>query len=164
MCGLCRLHVGNNFLNDRFDELEAAAISRSVDCLVQWSQWICRRLSVCNFCSSAVTYRPQPSCRPTRALAQSLSQRSCNCQVVCRKLTLDYLAVITRGITGYDCVANVGESCSWYGPVYLGYIESAEQNTFDWLHILPVRVTISQYKSYSANGSHILLVEVIFCQ
>ena len=30
------------------------------------------------------------------------------------------------------------------------------QNTFDWLHILPVRVTISQYKSYSANGSHIL--------
>ena len=58
------------------------------------------------------------------------------------------------------------------------------QNTFDWLHILPVRVTISQYKSYSANishilparvtisqykpcsanGSHILPVEVIFCQ
>ena len=30
------------------------------------------------------------------------------------------------------------------------------QNTFDWLHILPVRVTISQYKSYSASGSHIL--------
>ena len=29
------------------------------------------------------------------------------------------------------------------------------QNTFDWLHILPVRVTISQYKSHSANGSHI---------
>ena len=28
------------------------------------------------------------------------------------------------------------------------------QNTFDWLHILPVRVTISQYQSYSANGSH----------
>ena len=26
------------------------------------------------------------------------------------------------------------------------------QNTFDWLHILPVRVTISQYKSYSASG------------
>jgi len=40
------------------------------------------------------------------------------------------------------------------------------QNTFDWLHILPVRVTISQYKSYSANGSQyvILPVEVIFCQ
>ena len=38
------------------------------------------------------------------------------------------------------------------------------QNTFDWLHILPVRVTISQYKSSSANGSHILPVEVIFCQ
>ena len=38
------------------------------------------------------------------------------------------------------------------------------QNTFDWLHILPVRVTISQYKSYSANGSHILPAEVIFCQ
>ena len=38
------------------------------------------------------------------------------------------------------------------------------QNTFDWLHILPVRVTISQYKSYSANGSHILPVQVIFCQ
>jgi len=38
------------------------------------------------------------------------------------------------------------------------------QNTFDWLHILPVRVTISQYKSYSANGSHILPVEVIFYQ
>ena len=38
------------------------------------------------------------------------------------------------------------------------------QNTFDWLYILPVRVTISQYKSYSANGSHILPVEVIFCQ
>ena len=30
------------------------------------------------------------------------------------------------------------------------------QNTFDWLHILPVRVTINQYKSYSANGSRIL--------
>jgi len=30
------------------------------------------------------------------------------------------------------------------------------QNTFDWLHILPVRVTISQYKSYSANDCHIL--------
>jgi len=38
------------------------------------------------------------------------------------------------------------------------------QNTFDWLYILPVRVTISQYKSYSANGSHILPVQVIFCQ
>jgi len=38
------------------------------------------------------------------------------------------------------------------------------QNTFDWLHILPVRVRIRQYKSYSANGSHILPVEVIFCQ
>ena len=58
------------------------------------------------------------------------------------------------------------------------------QNTFDWLHILPVRVTTSQYKSYSvnishilparvtisqikscsANGSDILPVEVIFCQ
>jgi len=38
------------------------------------------------------------------------------------------------------------------------------QNTFDWLHILPVRVTISQYKPRSANGSHILPVEVIFCQ
>jgi len=44
----------------------------------------------------------------------------------------------------------------------VGYIESAaqsraeRQNTFDWLHILPVRVKISQYKSYSANGSHIL--------
>jgi len=32
------------------------------------------------------------------------------------------------------------------------------QNTFDWLHILPVRVTISQCKSYSANGSHILSI------
>jgi len=30
------------------------------------------------------------------------------------------------------------------------------QNTFEWLYILPVRVTISQYKSYSASGSHIL--------
>ena len=38
------------------------------------------------------------------------------------------------------------------------------QNTFDWLHILPVTVTISQYKSYSANGSYILPVEVTFCQ
>ena len=33
------------------------------------------------------------------------------------------------------------------------------QNTFDWLHILPVRVTINQYKSYSANGSGILPIK-----
>jgi len=38
------------------------------------------------------------------------------------------------------------------------------QNTFDWMHILPVRVTISQYQSYSANGSHILSILVIFYQ
>jgi len=38
------------------------------------------------------------------------------------------------------------------------------QNTFDWLHFLPVRVTISQIKLCSANGSDILPVEVIFCQ
>jgi len=38
------------------------------------------------------------------------------------------------------------------------------QNTFDWLHILPVTVTISQYKSCSANISHILPVQVIFSQ
>jgi len=42
--------------------------------------------------------------------------------------------------------------------------EQQNGKTLDWLHILPVRVTISQYKSYSANGSHILPVEVIFCQ
>ena len=45
------------------------------------------------------------------------------------------------------------------------------QNTFDWLHILPVishilpaRVTISQYKSYSANISHILPARVTVSQ
>ena len=45
------------------------------------------------------------------------------------------------------------------------------QNTFDWLHILPVishilpaRVTISQYKSYSANISHILPARVTISQ
>ena len=37
------------------------------------------------------------------------------------------------------------------------------QDTFDWLHILPVRVTISQYKSYSASTSEILPIGVIFC-
>jgi len=46
-----------------------------------------------------------------------------------------------------------------------------QQNTFDWLHILPVishilpaRVTISQYKSYSANISHILPARVTISQ
>jgi len=34
------------------------------------------------------------------------------------------------------------------------------QNTFDWLHILPVRVIISQNKIYSANISHILPARV----
>ena len=38
------------------------------------------------------------------------------------------------------------------------------QNTFDWLHILPVTVTISQYKSYSASGSYIMSILVIFYQ
>jgi len=57
--------------------------------------------------------------------------------------------------------------CGWkyFSAGILNRQSRAErQNTFDWLHILPVRVTISQYKSYSANGSHILTVEVIFCQ
>jgi len=53
-----------------------------------------------------------------------------------------------------------------YSSDYAGILNrqsrAERQNTFDWLHILPVRVTISQYKSYSAKGSHILSILVIF--
>jgi len=60
---------------------------------------------------------------------------------------------------------------TWFPRGILNRQSRAErQNTFDWLHILPVRVTISQYKSYSAwksysvNISHILPARVTISQ
>ena len=44
--------------------------------------------------------------------------------------------------------------CEQTGGILNRQSKAERQNTFDWLHILPVRMIISQYRSYSANGSH----------
>jgi len=78
-------------------------------------------------------------------------------------------ALLVDRISSHASVGKMSTGeCSIPGGALSGILNrqsrAERQNTFDWLHILPVTVTISQYKSYSANGSYILSILVIFYQ